>query len=202
MQGEGIRAGTMNVFVRLCGCNMRCTVEPGPKSPGGFDCDTDFVSGRKVTTDEIVAWAEDEMETRVSDVYDRAARPAVIFTGGEPAVQLDEELLTAFRDRGWYTSIETNGSMDISGLDLDWVTVSPKVAEHAVRQMTADEIKYVRGYGQAVPAPRCKSANNLISPAFNGLSVDERALGWCIRLVEENPEWRLSVQAHKLWRVR
>ena len=55
IQGEGPRAGTANVFVRFSGCNLRCGLEPGEKSPGGFDCDTEFESGRKVNRVELLA---------------------------------------------------------------------------------------------------------------------------------------------------
>jgi organic radical activating enzyme len=48
LQGEGVRAGTLNHFLRFFGCNLQCAVEPGPLSPGGFDCDTEFTSGRVI----------------------------------------------------------------------------------------------------------------------------------------------------------
>ena len=92
--------------------------------------------------------------------------------------------------------------MNVSELGLDFVCVSPKVAEHAVRQLTADEVRYVRGHGQGIPKPTCKATHKLISPAFNGLEMDRSAVDWCIRLVESNPDWRLSVQLHKLWSIR
>jgi len=127
-----------------------------------------------------------------------------VFTGGEPGLQLDKELLdslsAAYPQRKY--AIETNGSVDVSDLDLNWISVSPKVAEHAVRQIEADEVKYVRGYGQGIPKPRCKARHQLISPATRGQSIDRRALEWCIELVKTNPSWRLSVQQHKLWGVR
>ena len=58
-QGEGVRAGTMNIFVRFTGCNLQCRMEEGPLSPGGFDCDTEFMSGRKMTGEEIVSFAQE-----------------------------------------------------------------------------------------------------------------------------------------------
>jgi organic radical activating enzyme len=125
-----------------------------------------------------------------------------VLTGGEPGLQLDAELIQFLREqRGWRLAVETNGSVVLPP-GLDWVCVSPKTAEHALRQLTANEIKYVRGAGQALPRPRCEAPHKLLSPAFAGDALDERALAWCIRLVKENPEWRLSVQQHKTWRVR
>jgi len=203
-QGEGIRCGEMSAFVRFQGCNLRCTQEAGPKSPGGFDCDTEFESGRAYSIAELVDAVDAYSDgapakaKRDGDGY----RPWVVFTGGEPGLQVDAPLVEAFHEAGWRLAIETNGSVDLSGLDLDWITVSPKVAEHAIRQTVADEVKYVRGHGQALPKPRCKARHRLISPAFNGLTVDAKAFDWCLGLIRENPSWRLSVQMHKPWSVR
>ena len=126
----------------------------------------------------------------------------VVFTGGEPGLQVDAALVRLLKDEGFFCAIETNGSICLDDLGLDWITVSPKVAEHAVRQLRADEVKYVRGYGQALPRPACKAVNQLISPAFNGLTLDRKALEWCLQLIKEDPTWRLSVQMHKAWSVR
>ncbi len=196
LQGEGRRSGTANVFLRFSGCNLQCSIEEGPKSPGGFDCDTEFASGRRMNADDAISWCHEMREDRPSsdDMW-------VIFTGGEPGIQLDKYLVDAFHSDGWKCAIETNGSVDVSGLGLDWITVSPKVAEHAIRQMTADEVKYVRGYGQALPKPKCKAPNKLLSPAFNGLSIDRKALEWCISLIKDDPSWQMSVQYHKAWSI-
>ncbi len=191
VQGEGVRAGTANVFIRFSGCNLECSIEPGPKSPGGFDCDTEFVSGRSLSTEHLLH----EMCVAGGDCR------WCVLTGGEPGLQVDSELVGALHDDGWKIAIETNGSVELPA-GIDWITVSPKVAEHAIRQKTASEIKYVRGHGQGIPKPRCDALHRLISPAFDGNRLDERALSWCIQLVKENPEWRLSVQQHKTWNVR
>jgi 7-carboxy-7-deazaguanine synthase len=186
LQGEGVRAGTPNLFLRFSRCNLECRVETH-----GFDCDTEFESGRSMTLPEIVA------EMRALS----AACRWVILTGGEPALQVDAELIDALHAEGYSLAIETNGSVELPP-GLDWITVSPKVAEHAVRQRRAHEAKYVRGYGQAIPKTVVEAEHYLISPAFDGAEVDRRTLDWCIRLCRENPPWRLSVQQHKLWSVR
>lgn len=200
-QGEGMRAGEMSAFVRLSGCNMRCEMEANERSPGGFDCDTEFESGRMMNSGEIVG-AVNEASDRSRMRFDSGYLPWVVFSGGEPALQLDHELVEAMHEAGWRCAIETNGSMHVGDLNLDWITVSPKVAEHAIRQTTADEVKYVRGYGQAIPKTRVSATHRLISPAFNGLVQDRKAVEWCVGLVKENPEWRLSIQLHKSWGVR
>lgn len=186
LQGEGVRAGTPNLFLRFSGCNQTCVVESH-----GFDCDTEFVSGRKMTAAEIVA----ELRALSPDCE------WVILTGGEPALQLDEHLIAALHAAGLKLAVETNGSLALPE-GIDWITVSPKVAEHAVRQLTADEVKYVRGYGQGIPKTVVKARHYVISPAFDGPRLERRTLEWCIKLVKENPPWRLSVQQHKIWNVR
>lgn len=191
LQGEGVRAGTVNVFLRLTGCNMRCDVEPGERSPGGFACDTEFMSGRKLTLPDLLAWVQ------------QVAGDCrwIILTGGEPGLQVDDAFIAFFHDAGFLLAIETNGSVELPE-GLDWITVSPKVAEHAIKQRKADEVKYVRGYGQGIPKTVVEASYNLISPAFCGSLVDENTFQWCIQLVQDHPEWQLSVQQHKLWNVR
>lgn len=199
-QGEGMRAGQMSVFIRFAGCNLRCRMEQADDSPGGFDCDTEFASGRQMTANEIVDEAR-RLVGKDASWYD-SRRAWVVFSGGEPALQVDEQLVSQLQAAGFKCAIETNGSKDVSGLGLDWITVSPKVAEHAVRQLTANEVKYVRGYGQAIPKPRCEAEHKLISPAFDGWTLDNKAVEWCLKLIKEEPEWRLSMQQHKAWNVR
>ena len=195
LQGEGMRAGTANTFVRFTGCNLKCTKEPGDKSPGGFDCDTEFESGRNVTKEAIAKWIEETHGNRI------VASDWIILTGGEPGLQVDAELIDYFKTRGFKLAIETNGSIELPA-GLDWITVSPKVAEHAIRQLTANEVKYVRGYGQAIPKTAVKADHYLISPAFDGMHVDNKTMQWCIDLVKDHPKWRLSVQQHKAINIR
>lgn len=192
IQGEGGRTGEPSIFIRFTGCNLRCAKEPSDRSPGGFDCDTEFESGRPMTDAEILAEVQ-----RVG-----GACRWIVFTGGEPALQLTPELVRMFQKEKYQCAIETNGTIDISELGLDWVCVSPKVAEHAIRQTAAHEVKYVRNVGQAIPRTRVRAELKYISPAFDAQGLDADTLFWCIELVKENPEWRLSVQSHKAWRVR
>jgi 7-carboxy-7-deazaguanine synthase len=186
LQGEGVRAGTPNLFLRFSRCNLECRVETH-----GFDCDTEFESGRSMTLPEIVA----EMRSLAATCL------WVILTGGEPALQADSELIDTLHSEGFFLAIETNGSVELPA-GIDWITVSPKVAEHAIRQRRAHEVKYVRGYGQAIPKTVVEAEHYLISPAFDGAELDRRTLDWCVRLCRENPPWRLSVQQHKQWSVR
>ena len=196
-QGEGMRAGEASVFIRFTGCNMQCSQQEGDKSPGGFDCDTEFASGTRMTAEQIAQAALD-----AQGLPEPCIGSWVVLTGGEPALQADSELIQVLHAHGFKVAIETNGSINVDAIGLDWITVSPKVAEHCVRQLTATEVKYVRGHGQAIPKSACKATYQLISPAFNGLTIDRKSLDWCSQLVKRDPTWRLSVQMHKAWNIR
>ncbi len=191
IQGEGIRTGEPSIFMRFTGCNMRCDIHANDKSPGGFACDTEFESGRRMTADQIL----DELKTINGDCV------WIVMTGGEPGLQVDKDLLLKLSESGFKLAIETNGSVALPA-GFDWITVSPKVAEHAIKQLTANEVKYVRGYGQALPKTVVQAEHYLISPAFSGLEADARTMAWCDQLVSESDTWKLSLQTHKMnnWR--
>jgi organic radical activating enzyme len=185
IQGEGELTGTPMLFVRFADCNLRCVVERE-----GFDCDTEFAGG---------------IDMSVTDVIDAARQSIavwVLLTGGEPALQVTQELIDAIHAIGKRVAIETNGTRALPN-GIDFVTVSPKTAEHTLRVERADELKYVRHHGQALPVPRIKARRLSLSPAMN---VDGHAtldaIEWCVRLVKENPTWRLSLQTHKLIDIR
>jgi 7-carboxy-7-deazaguanine synthase len=186
LQGEGVRAGTPALFLRFAGCNQVCTVDTV-----GFDCDTEHAAGRDMALAEIIASL-------------RKAGPGcewVVLTGGEPGLQVDKELIYGLHAAGYRLAIETNGTIGLPA-GLDWITVSPKVPEDRIRQRTAHEVKYVCTTGQPIPTTTLQADHYLISPAFQGSHLAPETLEWCIRLVRENPRWRLSVQLHKLWDIR
>lgn len=188
LQGEGVRAGTPNVFIRFGRCNLACRID----APMAFSCDTEFESGEEMTALQILQAATD-----LGGVCRN-----VIFTGGEPMLQVDQNLCTEFAS--WYKCIETNGLVAIEpGLDIQWICVSPKTAEHTLKQLHASEVKYVRRRHQAIPKPAVRAPYKIISPAFDdGIYLSKENLAWCIELVKANPEWRLSIQQHKIWGVR
>lgn len=193
LQGEGLRAGTANVFVRFAGCNLQCDIGKSDISPGGFVCDTDFKDGKKMTAREIVDECSRLMKRSRS----------VIFTGGEPALQLDKDLLFEFK--GWFKAIETNGTRALPpNIKLDWITLSPKVYPLALR--FCDELKLVLPAGETPPDDELWKVSAeqayLLSPVYHGNVIDPESLKWCIKMCKQNPEWRLSVQQHKFWGVR
>lgn len=200
VQGEGTRYGIPHVFIRLSKCNLAC----------GF-CDTEFESYTKTTAAELVALATgiaaanhapipaDEVEGQTHKTHPLVAGPCrnVLFCGGEPLLQLDAELVDAFKAADWFLCVETNGTHKAPA-GLDWITCSPKVAEHAIKLERANELKYVRATGQGIPHPRIQADHYLVSPMFEADQLDPTTLAWCMALVRANPAWRLTVQHHKV----
>lgn len=188
LQGEGALVGTPMVFLRFSECNLRCTV-----SNVGFDCDTEFVSGRMMEVNEIL-----EEIRKVAP-----AKPHwVLLTGGEPGLQVDNLLIDALHQEGFQVAIETNGTIQLPS-GIDWVCVSPKTAEHTIRQRKANEVKYVCPYSKEPPDSVVESEYKFISVPFQADgTVRKEDLEWCLSFVARNPSWRLTIQIHKILRIR
>lgn len=186
IHGEGVRAGIVHVFVRLAGCNLTCDF-----------CDTEFESGVEMTAAEIVGRVQD------LDVQpDGQVCGWVLLCGGEPLLQVDVPLIAAIHAAGYQVAMETNGTRPIpQGVAIDWITCSPKIAEHAIKLQGADELKYLRRAGQAIPCPSINARHKLISPVFDGDAADADNVKHCVNLVKANPGWRLTCQFHKLWGI-
>lgn len=182
LQGEGARKGTASIFIRLAHCNLKCSY-----------CDTEFESYRELSPAELLE------ECR------QFPSKNIIFTGGEPLLQLTARIVGELKKERYYLAIETNGTIK-PPKGLDWITVSPKVAEHVVAQkfrgVHIDELKYVRNKSQGIPRPKVKADYYFISPEFDGDYANEDNIRHCIDLVKNNPEWRLSIQEHKLLKIR
>lgn len=185
LQGEGLRAGTAAVFIRFAGCNLRCT-----KEKDGFDCDTDHRERRSLSQEELIAEAK------------RAAGPVrwVVLTGGEPGLQIDDALVERLHGEGFKIAVETNGTVELPK-GLDWIAVSAKPGKYPFKVDDPQEVKVVLEAGQPVPN-MCLGCPVLLSPAFDGQTIDRKAMEWCVKLVEENPQWRLSIQQHKVLKIR
>jgi 7-carboxy-7-deazaguanine synthase len=186
LQGEGLRAGTPNIFLRFSGCNLKCN-----EKEDGFNCDTEFTSGENWSLDQII---QNLKELSLDCKW-------VVLTGGEPSLQIDDALLDRLHLEGYQIAIETNGTRKISS-KIDWITVSPKGAEHCIEQKKAHEVKYVRAHGMGIPKTSVEAEYYLISPAFEGDILPKKNLEWCIDLVKKNPPWRLSLQQHKFMQIR
>jgi len=198
LQGEGAHAGRPAVFLRFAGCNLWTGLERDrDKGPGGCSrwCDTDFVGGVKFRTAA-------DLFAAVVGYWPRASggQPFVVCTGGEPLLQLDAPLVSLFNDAGWTVAVETNGTVDPPPGKL-WLTVSPK-AGGELRVLKGSELKLVFPQVGAEPArfEQLEFDHFFLQPMD---SVDkarntQQALEYCLA----HPQWRLSLQTHKILDIR
>lgn len=187
LQGEGLRVGTPTIFIRLQGCKTKHTC-----FKQGVVCDTEFESGTAYELEQVLSWIEDHAH----------GCKEITWTGGEPTDQLSEEMVAWFKNKGFYQTIETSGLNPVPK-NLDFVTLSPKVAEHVIKKhfKKVNELKYVRHAGQAIPQPSVEADYYWLSPHADGSTINADNLRHCIELCKKNPKWRLSLQAHKVWKV-
>jgi 7-carboxy-7-deazaguanine synthase (Cx14CxxC type) len=195
LQGEGGQAGRAAVFCRFAGCNLWSGREADRAEAICSFCDTDFVGldgpggGRFADAVGLAA--------AIEAAWASTARPGlVVFTGGEPLLQLDEPLIAAVAERGFETAVETNGTIAVPE-GLDWVCVSPKAAA-PLAQAAGDELKLVYPQEGVDPARFEPMAfrhfwlQPMDGPAY-GANLDA-AVAYCL----EHPRWRLSLQTHKM----
>jgi 7-carboxy-7-deazaguanine synthase len=188
LQGEGARAGEASIFIRLQGCKTKHAC-----AASGVVCDTEFESGSPYTLDEL------------HEAIRGFPCKWIVWSGGEPLDQLTPDHVKFFRERGYRQCIETSGLRPLlEGMNLDHVVVSPKVAEHIVAKNFPDgvhELRYVRHAGQSIPQPSIEALYRYISPHSDGFTINRENVNHCINLCKMHPEWRLSVQQHKIWKV-
>jgi 7-carboxy-7-deazaguanine synthase len=205
LQGEGANAGRPAVFCRFAGCNLWSGRERDRHKSVCQFCDTDFVGtdgpgGGKFATADVLARAVAEKWPRPSSMSapSKHERPLVVCTGGEPLLQLDEALVDALHAAGFEIAVETNGTQ-VPPRGVDHVCVSPKAgATLVLREGT--ELKLV--YPQREPEAQPEQFQELDFEHFFLQPMDgperavntERALRYCL----EHPQWRLSLQTHKL----
>ncbi len=194
LQGEGRNTGRAAVFIRFSGCNLRCSF-----------CDTDFSSYTEMSGDDIL----------------EAIRPwkhcgFVVLTGGEPSLQVDDALVDALHREGFCLAMETNGTHAVPE-GIDWVTVSPKVApadfSKGERPQRMDELKVIwepsLNGKEEMPQVLKAWADKLTAPLLYLQPCDtgdkernREIIQQCVEYIKEHPEWRLSLQTHKLIDIR
>ena len=193
LQGEGLQAGCAAVFLRFAGCNLWTGLEKDRASAICQFCDTDFVG----TDGENGGKYESEaLADKIADVWGAGENRFVVFTGGEPFLQLDEVLLAAVKARGFYTAVESNGTLPPPA-GIDWLCVSPK-AGVPLRAKTGQELKLVFPQEGAAPELFADLAfEKFFLQPMDGAQAQEntrRAVAYCL----SHPRWRLSLQTHKL----
>jgi 7-carboxy-7-deazaguanine synthase (Cx14CxxC type) len=197
LQGEGAQAGRAAVFCRFAGCNLWSGREQDRATAACRFCDTDFIGmdgegGGRFATPETLADA-------IAGTW--AGGPHhlyVVFTGGEPLLQLDPALIAAVHARGFEIAVETNGTL-AAPEGIDWICVSPKAGNPLV-QTTGHELKlvYPQDEAEADPARFADLAfrHHWLQPMDGParLANTEAAVAYC----RADARWRLSLQTHKI----
>lgn len=200
LQGEGAQAGRASVFCRFAGCNLWSGREQDRATAVCNFCDTDFVGvdgqggGKFATAEELAAaiaskWPAFE-GSGVSGI------PYVVCTGGEPLLQLDTPLIDALHAVGFEIAVETNGTQP-APYGLDWICVSPKAGSELLLT-SGHELKLV--FPQPLARPERFAALDFehffLQPMDSILKAEHTraAVAYCLA----NPQWRLSVQMHKV----
>jgi len=197
VQGEGVRAGTVAVFLRFAGCNLWSGLERDRVAAICKFCDTDFIGTDGVNGGKYDATA---LAKKVAKLWVGRGEKWVVCTGGEPVLQLDDTLITALHSQGFKIAVETNGTMAVPET-IDWICVSPKANEGLVQNF-GDELKLVFPQPENHPSDfvDMKFTYFCLQPRDDSYLGDEKkadhsqaAFQYCL----ENPQWRLSVQTHK-----
>lgn len=193
IQGEGFWAGTPAVFCRFAGCNLWSGREEDRATATCKFCDTDFVGGRKFPMVDLLVNA---IEYKWGD--SRRNR-MVVFTGGEPGLQVTAGLIDALHERLFATHIETNGTVELPG-NVRWVTLSPK-AGTKLQQLDCNELKVVwpQDIDLEKMLERASGPYNYLVP-MDGPNLAENTAA-CVEYVQTHPWWRLGIQAHKTWGI-
>jgi len=200
LQGEGARAGRAAVFLRFAGCNLWTGLERDREKAVCRFCDTDFVGtdgpggGRFADAGALAGavaaqWPKGER-----------AQPYVVCTGGEPLLQIDDALIQALHAQGFEIGIETNGTLE-PPKGIDWICMSPK-ADAPLVLKRGDELKLI--YPQAGAPPERYADLNFSHFFLQPMDCAERAANTeaATRYCLAHPQWRLSLQTHKLIGIR
>ncbi|HEX3701294.1 MAG TPA: 7-carboxy-7-deazaguanine synthase [Phenylobacterium sp.] len=194
LQGEGGQAGRPAVFCRFAGCNLWSGREPDRAAAVCTFCDTDFVGidgpggGRFASAGALAAAVEAAWTGGPADRL-------VVLTGGEPLLQLDEDLIAQLHGRGFSLALETNGTLPAPP-GVDWICVSPK-ADAPLAQTCGQELKLVYPQPGVDPARfEALAFERFLLQPMDGPQREANttaAIAYCL----VHPRWRLSVQTHK-----
>jgi 7-carboxy-7-deazaguanine synthase len=195
LQGEGAHAGRPAVFCRFSSCNLWTGREEDRARAICKFCDTDFVGtdgdgGGKFKDADALA---DSIASKWP--HASGGQPMVVFTGGEPLLQLDDVAVAAIKDRGFYVAVESNGTIEPPA-GIDWLCVSPKIGAELVVH-AGQELKFVVPQGGVDPT----SFEHLAFKSFRVQPMDGPDLAanteFAVKFCMQHPRWQLSLQTHK-----
>lgn len=184
LQGEGAYTGRAAIFVRLSGCNLKCPF-----------CDTNHQTYTEMTKEDIL----NELQK-----YDCKF---IVFTGGEPTLQLDAETLNFFKRHKYFIQVETNGTGNLPVTLVDWVTCSPKdnfCSNAEIKQEKINEVKVVFD-GNTDPAKYLDIQAEIycLQPCDTGDEVrNKEIMQKCVDYILQHPKWCMSLQTQKILNVR
>lgn len=199
LQGEGARSGRPAVFCRFAGCNLWSGREADRATAVCSFCDTVFTGmdgeyGGKYPESALLAkriasfWPDVTVQTKY-----------VVFTGGEPLLQLDAPLIKAMHEYGFEVAIETNGTL-LAPEGIDWICVSPKVGVPLV-QNWGDELKVVvPQVGQNLADYESLSFDHFYLQPMDGLQREANT-ALAVQTCLVRPQWKLSLQTHKYLQI-
>ena len=191
LQGEGFHTGRPAVFCRFTGCNLWSGLEKHRAKAICKFCDTDFIGGESYSDANALAVA-------IKDAFQGGEKRFVVFTGGEPALQLDDRLIKAVKNFGFEVAIETNGTIHLPN-GIDWICVSPKQGSE-LKVFCGNELKIVYPQtGQNLNRFLQFSFDHFYLQPMDGCDGSiEKTISYCLK----NPIWNLSVQTHKSLGIR
>jgi 7-carboxy-7-deazaguanine synthase len=198
LQGEGAHTGRAAVFCRFTGCNLWSGREEDRSKAICQFCDTDFwgtdgLNGGRYSATDLAA--------KVLSLWEQKGKgkPYVVCTGGEPLLQLDKKMVDAFHAEGLEIAIETNGTIEVPE-GVDWICVSPK-ANTEIVVTKGHELKLVFPQRNAEPERFQNFAfeNFFLQPMDNASQAANTQA--CVQYCLEHPQWRLSLQTHKMLNI-
>lgn len=196
LQGEGAHSGRPAVFCRFTGCNLWSGREEDRHKAICQFCDTDFwgtdgQNGGRYTLEELA--------DLVASLWPGGGQPYVVCTGGEPLLQLDEPLIEAFHAHNFEVAVETNGTKPAPA-GLDWICVSPKAGTEIILTQ-GDELKLVHPQAGAEPERYVDLdfTHFYLQPMDSPQQEENTAA--CLQYCLEHPQWRLSLQTHKMLNI-
>jgi 7-carboxy-7-deazaguanine synthase len=198
LQGEGAQTGRPAVFMRFTGCNLWSGREEDRADAICAFCDTDFVGMDGINGGKYTAEA---LASKVASLWPgKEGKPYVVCTGGEPLLQLDQPLIDAFHLQGFEVGIETNGTLPLPE-GVDWVCVSPKANTDIIIRK-GDELKLVvRQHNWPPELFAAWNFTHFYLQPMDGSNVNEHT-AWAIDYCLLHPQWKLSIQTHKLIGIR
>lgn len=180
LQGEGARSGEASIFIRLSGCNLCCPF-----------CDTDYSGFIEMSIEEI----RDAIVDYKCDW--------IVWTGGEPTLQLTDDIVSYFKSNGFNQAIESNGTKSIPK-GLDYVVISPK-SGYKIKAKWANEVRIPVSVGDDISKYDMIESNHYyLSPVFDeNDQIIKENLDYCIDyILNTNNNWRLTTQDHKIWNIQ